>query len=514
MDPQVFARIAESLRQYRRAELKEFEAELGTAAIDKLYVDPLQRDAVLNSVLSSNTTYLLGRKGTGKSTVFAKGQNEIRNRKDIISIYIDVKSLYDIVTSTDVSSIPSDAVEIDDGILRAHILRKTLLGAILADLLKEIDQTCENLSIWDVWLGGKKSYVELQQKLRDLQANVRKSSLRDLEIPILQKITRHWKSRQQQEVSQQTDIRAKAQASLTKAQAEAEASLSDFDKLLDDKEIYNEYSDIVLRSFPFNEIISEIQDLLVESGLTRLVTFFDDFSELNFIDQRLFVDVILAPLNNSSNERIKLKIAGYPGRVYYGKIDPTKVDTISLDFSSLFEASEVQTMEQSAIEYTTRLLRTRFEAFGEKIEEYFDSSIPFDQHMKLIFETTFNVPRLMGALLHYCYFDRVSKGQQITPAALRLAAQKYYQSTISQYFDRVYQIKKNDRIAIKRLLGKGQSYIRIMAIGIVKKVVKEVIFVEWLVKNLDRSVPINGCVGTIYGPFSYDDDWTNKVFCI
>ena len=85
---------------------------------------------------------------------------------------------------------------------------------------------------------------------------------------------------------------------------------------------------------------------------------------------------------------------------------------------------------------------------------------------------------------------------------------------ISQYFDRVYQIKKNDRIAIKRLLGKGQSYIRIMAIGIVKKVVKEVIFVEWLVKNLDRSVPINGCVGTIYGPFSYDDDWTNKVFCI
>jgi DNA-binding transcriptional ArsR family regulator len=437
MKPQVFARIAESLRQYRRAELKDFEIELGAAPIDKLYVDPLPGDAVLNSVLSGNTTFLLGRKGTGKSTVFAKGQNEIRKRKDIISIYIDVKSLYDIITSTDIASITTDTFEINEGILRSHILRKTLLGAILADLLKEIDQTCESLSIWDVWLGRRKSYIELQHKLRELQVNVRKSTLQNLEIPILQKITKHWKSRQQQEVSQRTDIKAGVKLSTTKAQLETEASLSDFDKSLDDMEIYNEYSDIILRSFPFNEIISEIKDLLQESGLARLVVFFDDFSELNFIDQRLFVDVILAPLNNSSNELIKLKIAGYPGRVYYGKIDPTKVDTISLDFSSIFEASEVQTMEQSAIEYTTRLLKTRFESFGENIEEYFDSSISFDQHMRLVFETTFNVPRLMGALLHYCYFDKVSNGQQITPAALKLASQKYYQATISQYFDRM-----------------------------------------------------------------------------
>jgi hypothetical protein len=61
--------------------------------------------------------------------------------------------------------------------------------------------------------------------------------------------------------------------------------------------------------------------LLDEGELKRVVVFFDDFSELNLLDQRLFVDVVLAPLNNSSNEAVKLKIAGYPGRVYYGKID-------------------------------------------------------------------------------------------------------------------------------------------------------------------------------------------------
>src|SRR5262249_18746846 len=169
----------------------------------------------------------------------------------------------------------------------------------------------------------------------------------------------------------------------------------------------------------------------------RLIVFFDDFSELNYIDQRLFVDVVLSPLNNSSKEAVKLKIAGYPGRVYYGRIDPTKVDTISLDFAALYEAAEIQTMEQSAIDYVTRLLKTRFEAFGENLSDYFDSVVSLDQHMRLMFETTFNVPRLMGTLLHICYLDRVSKNLLVSQASLRLAARKYYESTVAQYFDRM-----------------------------------------------------------------------------
>lgn len=86
-----FSKISESLRQYRRAELKDFETDVGTKPVDQLYVDPLPGGAVIQAVLSSNTTFLLGRKGTGKSTVFAKAQSVLRDRKDVISIYIDVK---------------------------------------------------------------------------------------------------------------------------------------------------------------------------------------------------------------------------------------------------------------------------------------------------------------------------------------------------------------------------------------------------------------------------------------
>jgi DNA-binding transcriptional ArsR family regulator len=432
-----FARIAESLRQYRRAELKDFEEEVGTRPVDALYVDALPNNAVLNSVLSSNTTFLLGRKGTGKSTVFARAQSMLRTRKDLLSTYIDVKSLYDIINTAEAPIRFVDAADIDTGICRAHLLRKAFLGAVLSELLKGVDHLCGELSLWDVWRGKRKSFVELKDKLSTLQSRVKEVRLTEQEIPILQQINRKWKSRQQTESGDNATAGIKSGLSLTGARVEGHASLSDFEKSLDDSEIYNEYSDVILRSFPFDEIISEIRDLLDEVTLKRLVVFFDDFSELNFVDQRLFVDVVLAPLNNASNEAIKLKIAGYPGRVYYGRIDATKVDTLCIDFSSLYEAAEVQTMEKAAVDYATRLLTTRFEAFGEDMANYFDSSLPLDEHMKLIFQTSFNVPRLMGSLLHTCYLDRISKGLQVTAASMRLAARKYYESTITQYFERM-----------------------------------------------------------------------------
>jgi DNA-binding transcriptional ArsR family regulator len=417
--------------------LKDFEEELGSRPVDVLYVDPLPGDAVLNSVLTSNTTFLLGRKGTGKSTVFARAQSVLRKRKDLLCTYIDVKSLYDIINAAEVPARELDITEIDAGICRAHLLRKAFLGAVISELLKEVDRRCGEMSLWDVWKGKKKSFESLSGKLSTLQANVRDVKLSDQELPVLQQITRRWKAHQQTEHSEQLEAKAAGEASLVGAKASCHASASDFDKSLDDSELYKEYSDVILRSFPFDEIIAETQDLLDESGLKRLVVFFDDFSELNFLDQRLFVDVVLAPLNNASKEAIKLKIAGYPGRVYYGRIDATKVDTICLDFATLYESADVQTMEKAAIDYATRLLTTRFMAFGEDIAAYFSTSVPMDEHMRLMFQTTFNVPRLMGALLHTCYLDHVSKGSQVTPASLRLSARKYYDATIAQYFNRM-----------------------------------------------------------------------------
>jgi len=87
---------------------------------------------------------------------------------------------------------------------------------------------------------------------------------------------------------------------------------------------------------------------------------------------------------------------------------------------------------------------------------------------------------------------------------------------VKEFLDRVNQIKVNDRIAIKQRLGQGSTTILIRAIGIVKDIDPEdrTIYVNWLVKDIDREVPIHGCFGTIYGPYNYEEDWTKTVFSI
>lgn len=437
MKAEKFARIAESLRQYRRAELREFEGDLDGDPIKKLYVDPLPGDAVLNSVLSSNTTFVLGRKGTGKSTVIARAQIELRQRQDSLSVYIDVKSLYDVFSAPIASGQPQTTSGVDDGVLKAHLLRKAFLGSVLAELLKEIDTVSDQMSLWDKWIGAGRSYQDVKRKLAELRSRLDRAELKDIELPILKEITRKCRRREQVEQSTTDSASVGGSFSASAPRVQVGASLKDFEKTLDDREIYEDYSDVVLRSFPFSEILSDIRAIIESCGLKRLVIFFDDFSELGLVDQKLFVDVILSPLNNSSGELVKLKIAGYPGRVYYGKIDSTKVDTIALDFCDLYEDVEVQSMEKSAIDYLTRLLASRFVAFGEKIEDYFDEKNGLDGHMRLLFEATFNVPRLVGALLHICYLDSVSKGLRITQQSIRLAARKYYETTVSQYFERM-----------------------------------------------------------------------------
>lgn len=62
-----FVDVSESLKKYRRADLVD---ENGKSILDKLYVDLLEGDVILNKCLLDNTTFLIGRKGTGKSTIF------------------------------------------------------------------------------------------------------------------------------------------------------------------------------------------------------------------------------------------------------------------------------------------------------------------------------------------------------------------------------------------------------------------------------------------------------------
>jgi hypothetical protein len=75
------------------------------------------------------------------------------------------------------------------------------------------------------------------------------------------------------------------------------------------------------------------------------------------------------------------------------------------------------------------------------------------------------------------------------------------------------QIQPGDRIAIKRMLGKGSSNIEIRAIGIVEEIdpSDKRIYIRWAASGLQREVPANGYFASIHGPIK-DDVWKKIAF--
>ena len=98
-----FLKAVDTLKLYRRAELVD---EIGQELISDLYVDPLPDNHVLRTVLRPNTTFLIGRKGTGKSTIFQMAQESLTRDKHATWAYIDIKTLYESSTAELVGSVP------------------------------------------------------------------------------------------------------------------------------------------------------------------------------------------------------------------------------------------------------------------------------------------------------------------------------------------------------------------------------------------------------------------------
>jgi hypothetical protein len=76
------------------------------------------------------------------------------------------------------------------------------------------------------------------------------------------------------------------------------------------------------------------------------------------------------------------------------------------------------------------------------------------------------------------------------------------------------QIQVGDRIAIKQMLGKGATEIKITALGIVTAIDPhdKRIYVRWAVWDIDRVVESRGFFKSIHGPLAEVDPWVKEVF--
>lgn len=417
-----FRKVCQSLKLARRAEL--IDPDSNDPLIDSLYVDPLPGNRVLHSALDPHTTFFIGRKGCGKSTIFQKLQSELQQKATSTSAYIDIKTVYESCQIDPALLVKLSAQEdaLPPEVLERLLLQKSFLESLIAELRVQLRRKFSG-SLWVKFKSLFGSQSELDAQLEEL--------VRSLEIPSFENVMALHRPKIKSGAQYANKEQISGGAKLNAVGGELTGgALSESTRSGSNGE---EYSQIFLRSLNIKGFVLRLREFLERAGFKHLYVLIDDFSELPPESMKFVVDVLLAPLNNWSEELVKFKIAAYPGRIYYGDIDKTKIDEVYLDLYKLYGSSDVSTMEDSAIDFTRRLVEVRFEKFLKGgLHEVF--AIEESEIWRHLFYASMANPRVLGYVLHFCAELALIKGKKISISVIQDAAQKYYEEKVEEYF--------------------------------------------------------------------------------
>jgi predicted transcriptional regulator len=424
-----FHDAVQSLKLYRRAELQDDQT--GESMIEALYVDPLPNEHVLRTICKPNTTFIVGRKGTGKSTIFQRAQQNIRQMARCVSVYVDIKTVYEssIADSDALNCAGQETEVLNKQLLDRLSLHLAFLTAVIDQIRKELTQRVRS-TLWESIKERFTGSVELLfEGLDELLADARTPQFRN--VVGAKKVVHRKKDSEQTAnesrvsggVSAGTDEGVSVGVKATGLESMASASAEQID-----------FAEVLIRTFNVTELIRRLQNLLETVNVRHLFVFIDDFSELPLEAMEVVVDALLAPLNNWSNELVKFKIAAYPGRIYYGQIDKTKVDEIFLDTFSLYGVTDASAMEEKAIDFTRRLVQTRVARFCDGASPAIFLETSHVEFWQSLFFASMANPRILGYLLFYMYETHLLYGRKAGVAAVRDAARKYYEDKLEPYF--------------------------------------------------------------------------------
>lgn len=421
-----FREAAQSLKLYRRAELANEQS--GENLVEILYVDPLPSEHVLKTILRGNTTFLIGRKGTGKSTIFQRAQAEVRKSTELVSSYVDIKTVFE--SSQVDQAILAKLEAANEGLSVAKLQELLLHRAFLNDVVREIKSQLQLRLKISFWQRVRNQFSgSFDNLFADLDKLIDEFDNLDL-INISGLVTKQSKTTTQEKIRSEQGAGLKASLNAT---PEVAADLQSSRTLEREDSNDEEFSQLFLRVFNIKELINKLRALLHCFGIRTLYVFVDDFSELPEAAMRVVVDTLLGPLNNWSDELIKFKVAAYPGRIYYGQIDKTKIDEIFLDLFKLYGTDDVSGMEIKAIDFTRRLVMTRLNYYcgpGSSFAKEIDN----DEVWRNLFYATSGNPRNLGYVLYFMYESHLIFEKKIGVRAIQEAARKYYEDKIESYF--------------------------------------------------------------------------------
>ena len=426
-----FFKAVDSLKKYRRADIKD---DNGRSIISNLYVDAMPNEQILKNCLTDNTTFLVGRKGTGKSTIFLRLEQEYNAKNNYISCYIDVKTLFE-ASQSECNAFDYLSSKLPSDVLSQYIMQRTFIQNILSEIIATINKKYNGIFDSLKKLVGLDKATQVKDNLQLMQISINNNeALQQIEIPIIIEAQMKFKGSVNEKNKNGIDSGVTT-STFTPLNASINVSNSSENTVTQEWE--DEFSRIFIKIFQIKSVISQIKESLKQIGVSHLIVMLDDFSEINELGLKTFVDTILAPLNNWSDEFVKFKVAAYPGRIHYGNIDKGKIDIIELDFYNLY-STDRGSMEDRAIDFTKRLLENRILYFCQESDStYFDTkSNSMEDYYELLFQTSMNIPRILGYILFYCYQTHIAFGNTINRKAIENASQSYYEKNIYSFFEK------------------------------------------------------------------------------
>ena len=412
-----FSKFSESLKLNQKA---EFLDDKGDNLISKFYTDLFPNNAVNDKVNLSNTTILIGRKGTGKSTIFQKSMKDQFSKKNVLPIYLDVKTIYD--RATPVLNY-DDNIYISKDELTKYLLYKNFIKEIILEIKNKVEKHLHFNILEQVFGLEFEKIKSIQIELNNIEKEL-DNVFRKIDIGLFTNI------------GHQLEITT-TNSSGVSAQISKAPKLSGEIKKNQQQKVKEELNSIFLNFLDIKSLLIDnlfrIKEII---GIRHLYIYLDDFSEIDLEAQKIFIDWFIAPLNNLSENFVKFKIATYRGRLYLGKIDVSKIDFIHLDFFEAYNIyKSVSKMEELALDYNFRLIKSRSGLFftGSEFYDFFD--IKKDEIHELLFDISMNIPRKLGYILSYCYESNLIHGNKITKASLGNAAQRYYEEVTENYFE-------------------------------------------------------------------------------
>ncbi len=424
-----FYEMVDSLKKSRRANLTDISSDENI--IEKLYIDPLENDLVFETCRKKNTTILIGRKGTGKSTIIARLQHEIRKSKDIISLYIDVKTVYEQSKTFSFDTSEYQGI-MDEQDLETYLISKAFLTSVIDEVKKEVRKNTIQYQ-WDRFTNAlrinKKSFEE---RLNELFKEIEEFKSNDITLLKQKKLLQNNEQAKNVTTTKSAELDGTYNTSPSVSTKMAYKKSSNY---LENNKLQSEFSEVLLRYFNVKEIMNRLKEVLSKIGIKTVFICLDDFSEIEQRPMEIFVDTIVAPLNNWSEEFFKFKISAYPGRLYLGDIDPTKVDQIKLDYYDLYKSVRVNETELAASNNVERLLERRSQYFCDcSFTDFIDSKLDPKDFYSLLFKITSNVPRNIGWILWYTHKKTIALGKGMNFKDLELAAENYYTDCIETFF--------------------------------------------------------------------------------